>query len=73
MKTHTIKLHRVLRCPPVRVYNAFTQGAALCKWLPPFGFTATLHEMNPVVGGTLADVLHESHDRQGPRFRWGIP
>lgn len=48
----TVSFHRVLRCPPERVYRAFTTPAAMAKWLPPFGFTATVHEMNVVVGGT---------------------
>ncbi|MBW8846476.1 MAG: SRPBCC family protein [Burkholderiales bacterium] len=48
----TVTLHRVLRCPPDRVYRAFTTPAAMAKWLPPHGFTGTVHEMNPVVGGT---------------------
>lgn len=50
--THTVTLHRVLRCPPERVYRAFTTPAAMAKWLPPHGFTGTVHEMNPVVGGS---------------------
>ncbi|KQY85353.1 SRPBCC family protein [Pelomonas sp. Root1444] len=48
---HTITLHRVLRCPPDRVYRAFTTPAAMAKWLPPFGFTGTVHEMDAQVGG----------------------
>jgi uncharacterized protein YndB with AHSA1/START domain len=47
----TIQLHRVLRCPPVRLFNAFTNAAALAKWLPPFGFTCTVHEFDFRVGG----------------------
>ncbi|PTT80361.1 polyketide cyclase [Pelomonas sp. HMWF004] len=50
--THTVTLHRVLRCPPDRVYRAFTTPAAMAKWLPPHGFTGTVHEMDPVVGGS---------------------
>jgi uncharacterized protein YndB with AHSA1/START domain len=49
--TNTITLHRVLRCPPERVYRAFTTPAAMAKWLPPHGFTGTVHAMDPVVGG----------------------
>jgi len=48
---HTIRLHRVLRAPPERVYRAFLDPAALVKWLPPFGFTCTVHEMDARVGG----------------------
>ncbi|WP_457420093.1 SRPBCC family protein [Roseateles sp. P5_E7] len=49
--TNTITLHRVLRCPPDRVYRVFTTPAAMAKWLPPHGFTGTVHAMDPVVGG----------------------
>lgn len=48
----TVTFHRVLRCPPDRVYRAFTTPAAMAKWLPPFGFTCTVHEMNAEVGGS---------------------
>jgi len=48
---HTIKLHRVLRAPPERVYKAFLDADAMCKWLPPNGFTAKMHQMEPKVGG----------------------
>lgn len=48
----TLRLHRVLKAPPERVYRAFTDPAAMCKWLPPHGFTGTMHHMDPKVGGT---------------------
>jgi uncharacterized protein YndB with AHSA1/START domain len=48
---NTIRLHRVLRAPPERVYRAFTDADALCKWLPPHGFTAKMHEFDAKVGG----------------------
>ena len=51
MTTNTVKLHRVLRAPPDRVYRAFVDAGAWSKWLPPHGFTGTVHEMNAVVGG----------------------
>jgi uncharacterized protein YndB with AHSA1/START domain len=51
MATHTISLHRVLRAPPERVYRAFLDPAALCKWLPPHGFTCTVHELDAKAGG----------------------
>ncbi|MEO6276389.1 SRPBCC family protein [Roseateles sp.] len=50
--TQTVTLHRVLRCPPDRVYRAFTMPAAMAKWLPPHGFTGTVHEMDAQVGGS---------------------
>ena len=51
MATNTISLHRVLRAPPERVYRAFLDAGALCKWLPPNGFTGKVHEMDARVGG----------------------
>jgi len=46
-----IRLHRVLRAPRERVYRAFLDAAALAKWLPPNGFTCTVHQLEPKVGG----------------------
>jgi uncharacterized protein YndB with AHSA1/START domain len=48
----TIRLHRVLRAKPERVYRAFIDPAAMCKWLPPHGFTGTVHEIDATVGGS---------------------
>ena len=50
-ETNTVRLHRVLRAPPERVYRAFLDAGAMAKWLPPYGFTATVHELEPRVGG----------------------
>lgn len=50
--TGTVRLHRVLRAPPDRIYKAFLDAAAMCKWLPPHGFTCTVHQLDPKVGGT---------------------
>lgn len=50
---HTLRLHRVLRAPPERVYRAFLDADALVKWLPPHGFTAKMHHIEPIVGGTF--------------------
>ncbi len=49
--TNTVRLHRVLRAPPERVYKAFLDGAAIVKWLPPNGFTCTVHALDAKVGG----------------------
>ena len=51
MGSFTIRLHRVLSAPPERVYRAFLDAPAMAKWLPPEGFTATLHQHEPRVGG----------------------
>ena len=53
MTTHTIQLHRVLRTTPERVFRAFIDPAAMCKWLPPNGFTGTIHHMDAKVGGNF--------------------
>lgn len=52
MATNTIRLHRVLRTPPERLYRAFLDADALAKWLPPNGFTCKVHQIEPKVGGT---------------------
>ncbi|MBI2214703.1 MAG: SRPBCC family protein [Acidobacteria bacterium] len=52
MPTNTVRLHRVLRATPERVYRAFLDPYALVKWLPPHGFTGTIHELNAAVGGS---------------------
>ncbi|QOL47689.1 SRPBCC family protein [Massilia litorea] len=51
MSTNTVELHRVLKSTPDRVYRAFTTPSAFPKWLPPHGFTGTVHEMDARVGG----------------------
>jgi uncharacterized protein YndB with AHSA1/START domain len=51
MPTNTVRLHRVLRAKPERVYRAFLTPDAMAKWLPPFGFTGKVHEMDAKVGG----------------------
>ena len=53
MSTGTVRFHRVLKAPPERVYRAFTTPEAMTKWLPPHGFTCTVHHMEPRVGGTF--------------------
>jgi uncharacterized protein YndB with AHSA1/START domain len=52
MPTGTVRLHRVLRAKPERIYRAFLDPEALVKWLPPHGFTAKVHQMDAKVGGT---------------------
>jgi len=49
---NTVRLHRVLAAKPEKVYRAFIEPDALAKWLPPNGFTCTVHHMDPKVGGT---------------------
>jgi uncharacterized protein YndB with AHSA1/START domain len=51
MATGTVRLHRVLRAPPERVYRAFLDPDAMARWLPPYGFTGRVHELDARVGG----------------------
>lgn len=53
MPTGTVRLQRVLKAPPERVYRAFLDPAAMAKWLPPHGFTGTVHHLDARVGGTF--------------------
>ena len=52
MQTNSVSLHRVLKASPEKIFRAFTESAAMAAWLPPYGFTCTVHEMNATVGGT---------------------
>ena len=52
MSTNTIRLHRVLRATPERIYRAFLDADAMAKWLPPNGFTGKVHRIEAEVGGT---------------------
>jgi uncharacterized protein YndB with AHSA1/START domain len=52
MSTNTVRLHRVLRAPPERIYRAFIDADAMAKWLPPNGFTGKVHHLSATVGGT---------------------
>lgn len=51
MSTNTVELHRVIKSTPDRLYRAFTTAGAYAKWLPPYGFFGTVHEMDGRVGG----------------------
>jgi uncharacterized protein YndB with AHSA1/START domain len=53
MTTNSVRLHRVLRAPPERIYRAFLDADALAKWLPPYGFTCKVHQMDARPGGTF--------------------
>ena len=50
---NTVRLHRVFTTKPEKVYRAFIESDALAKWLPPNGFTCTVHQMDPKPGGSF--------------------
>lgn len=52
MSNNTVSLHRVLRSTPERIYRAFLDADAMCKWFPPNGFTCKVHHLDAKVGGT---------------------
>ena len=51
MSTHTVRLHRIIRATPERIYRAFLDADAMAKWLPPNGFTGKVHQMDAKLGG----------------------
>jgi uncharacterized protein YndB with AHSA1/START domain len=68
MPTGTIRLHRVLRAKPERVYRAFLDAEAMAKWLPPYGFTCRVHHMDARVGGTYKMSFTNFTTGQGHSF-----
>lgn len=69
MATHTIRLHRVLRTTPEKLFRAFTDAAAKAKWLPPYGFTCTVHHLEAKVGGTYR--MSFTNFTTGASHSWG--
>jgi uncharacterized protein YndB with AHSA1/START domain len=66
----TVKLHRVLKAPPQRVYKAFIDPLAMAKWLPPNGFTGKVHSIDPKVGGKFR-MSFTNFDSGGEMFFGG--
>jgi uncharacterized protein YndB with AHSA1/START domain len=56
MTDRTVRLHRVLRTTPANVYRAFLDARAMARWLPPFGYTCTVHHLDARVGGTELNI-----------------
>ncbi|MEO7338028.1 MAG: SRPBCC family protein [Caldimonas sp.] len=53
MSDRSVRLHRVLRTQPEKIYRAFLDAGAMAKWLPPYGFICSVEKFDPVVGGTF--------------------
>ena len=68
MSDRTVRLHRVLRTKPGKVYRAFVEAGALAKWLPPYGFTCTVHHLDARVGGTFRMSFHNFSTGSGHSF-----
>jgi uncharacterized protein YndB with AHSA1/START domain len=58
----------VLRSPPEKVYRAFLEAGAMAKWIPPYGFTCTVHHMDARIGGTFGMTFHNFSTGQGHSF-----
>lgn len=69
MPTGTVRLHRVLRAPPERIYRAFLEAAAMAHWIPPYGFTCAVHHFDARVGGTFR--MSFSHFASGQAHSFG--
>ena len=68
MAGNTVRLHRVLRAPPARVYRAFLNAEAMAKWIPPNGFTCTVHHLDAKVGGTFRMTFTNFNTGNGHSF-----
>jgi uncharacterized protein YndB with AHSA1/START domain len=68
MPGNTVRLHRVLRAPPERIYRAFLDPDAMAKWLPPHGFTGKVHELDARVGGRYRMSFTNLTTGQGHSF-----
>ena len=64
----TVRLHRVLRAAPERIYRAFLTADAMAKWLPPYGFTCKVHEMDARVGGAFRMTFTNFSSGHGHSF-----
>ena len=64
----TVRLHRVLKAPPERVYRAFLTPEAIAKWLPPHGFTCTVHHLDAKVGGRFRMAFTNLTTQQSHSF-----
>ena len=68
MSDRTVRLHRVLRAKPEKVYRAFLDAGAMCKWLPPYGFTCQVHHLDARVGGTFRMSFYNFSTGNGHSF-----
>lgn len=65
---NTVHLHRVLAAPPEKIYRAFIEADALAQWLPPDGFTCTVHHLDARVGGTFKMTFKNFSTSHGHSF-----
>jgi uncharacterized protein YndB with AHSA1/START domain len=68
MADNSVSLHRVLKASPEKVFRAFTEASAMASWLPPYGFTCTVHEMDVKTGGSFRMSFHNFTTGNGHSF-----
>jgi uncharacterized protein YndB with AHSA1/START domain len=68
MADNSVSLHRVVKTSPEKVFRAFTEANALASWLPPYGFTCTVHELDAKVGGGFRMSFHNFSTGNGHSF-----
>jgi uncharacterized protein YndB with AHSA1/START domain len=68
MADNSVSLHRVLKASPEKVFRAFTEASAVASWLPPYGFTCTVHELVVKVGGSFRMSFHNFTTGNGHSF-----
>lgn len=68
MTTGTVRLQRIFKTTPEKLYKAFLDGQALAKWLPPYGFTCAVHELDAQVGGHFRMTFHNFTTGGGHSF-----
>ncbi len=68
MSDRTVRLHRVLRTTPQKLYRAFTEADAMAKWLPPYGFTCKVDHLEARVGGSFRMAFHNFSTGHGHSF-----
>ena len=68
MADNSVSLHRVLKASPEKVFRAFTEACAVASWLPPYGFTCTVHELVVKVGGSFRMSFHNFTTGNGHSF-----
>ncbi|RAJ08269.1 uncharacterized protein YndB with AHSA1/START domain [Chitinophaga skermanii] len=68
MSNNSVSLHRVIKTTPEKLYRAFTDGAALSSWLPPYGFVCTVQAFNATVGGAFRMTFINFNTGNGHSF-----
>lgn len=68
MPDNSVSLHRVLKASPEKIFRAFTEPVAMSSWLPPYGYTCEVHEMNVEVGGTYKMSFYNFSTGNGHSF-----